>query len=232
MPRPKSWRSPRRWAGVDRGLLRRGLRGARAAGRDRQGGAGGAQAIVIACFDDTGLDAARALAGIPVIVSVRRPFGDILHRPTLFRRHHHGTLAAPGRTSRASLWHGQPLQGAGCRCAGAVAGGSEFERPRPAAQRDIGSAEDDRAEAIVLAVPAWRISRRRFGRSSGARDRRRGRCRETGGEPDCAGLSTAKRGAYATPVTKTYHGDLARFSPLPWECEIGRGCTDQGSVGW
>ena len=27
----------------------------------------GADAIVIACFDDTGLDAARALAGIPVI---------------------------------------------------------------------------------------------------------------------------------------------------------------------
>ncbi len=27
------------------------------------------------------------------------------------------------------------------------------------------------------------------------------------------GLTTAKRGAYATPVRKPYHGDLARFSP-------------------
>ena len=33
----------------------------------RRGEAGGAQAAVIACFDDTGLDAARSMAAIPVV---------------------------------------------------------------------------------------------------------------------------------------------------------------------
>ena len=55
----------------------------------------GIDAVVIACFDDTGLDAARALANVPVIgICEAAVFCHGLHRPEIHGCDDDGTVAA------------------------------------------------------------------------------------------------------------------------------------------
>ncbi len=102
---------------------------------------GGAQAAVIACFDDTGLDAARALATIPVIGICEAAVATAAFIAQRF------TSSPPWNAPacRSNIWCiatalARARQGAGGRHSGSVAGRPEFRRPAAATGPDHGSA--------------------------------------------------------------------------------------------
>ncbi|MFN7127115.1 MAG: aspartate/glutamate racemase family protein [Allorhizobium sp.] len=175
----------------------------------------GADAIVIACFDDTGLDAARALAGIPVIGICEAALSA-----TSFIAQRFSVVTTMER-SRLPVEHLVHRYGMGSRCKVRAADVPvlSLEDPnsnaRDRLRSEISAAlKDDRAEAIVLGCAGMAdltaALRQEFdvpvidGVAAAVKQAE---------SLIAQGLSTAKRGAYATPVSKTYHGDLARFSP-------------------
>jgi allantoin racemase len=175
----------------------------------------GADAIVIACFDDTGLDAARALAGIPVIGICEAALSA-----TSFIAQRFSVVTTMER-SRLPVEHLVHRYGMGSRCKVRAADVPvlSLEDPnsnaRDRLRSEISAAlKDDRAEAIVLGCAGMAdltVSlRQEFGVPviDGV-----AAAVKQAESLIAQGLSTAKRGAYATPVSKTYHGDLARFSP-------------------
>ncbi len=175
----------------------------------------GVDAHVIACFDDTGLDAARSLAAAPVI-----GIGEAAY--------HLATLVA-GRFSVVTtlarsipvLEHNLLRYGLAFRCASVRAAGVPvlaLEKPNSPARGRI-SAEiaaaisDDRADAIVLGC-------------AGMADLAASLAEEHG-VPVIEGvaaavklaeslvaldLRTSKAGGWATPAPKAYSGDIAAFS--------------------
>ncbi len=174
----------------------------------------GVDAHVIACFDDTGLDAARALAKAPVI-----GIGEAAY--------HLATLVAGRFSVVTTLPRSIPVlesnlarYGFAARCASVRAAGVpvlELEEPGSAACNRI-SAEiaaalrDDGAEAIVLGC-------------AGMVDLA-GELADEHGVPVIEGvgaavklvealvglkLATSKTGGWATPVAKPYDGALAAF---------------------
>lgn len=175
----------------------------------------GAQAAIIACFDDTGLDAARALAAIPVIgiceaaltaasfIAQRYTVVTTLERSripieALVRRYGAGGRAKVRAADIPVLSLEDPASGA-------------IDRLKQEIDRAIA---EDRAEAIVLGC-------------AGMADLARALQAEYGlpvidGVSAAVkqaemlvtlGLSTSKRGAYATPGAKIYKGALAQFAP-------------------
>lgn len=175
----------------------------------------GADAIVIACFDDTGLDAARALAGIPVIGICEAALSA-----TSFIAQRFSVVTTMER-SRLPVEHLVHRYGMGSRCKVRAADVPvlSLEDPnsnaRDRLRSEISAAlKDDRAEAIVLGCAGMAdltvALRQEFGVPviDGV-----AAAVKQAESLVAQGLSTAKRGAYATPVSKTYHGDLARFSP-------------------
>lgn len=175
----------------------------------------GAQAIVIACFDDTGLDAARALAGVPVIGICEAALSA-----TSFIAQRFSVVTTMER-SRLPVEHLVHRYGMGGRCKVRAADVPvlSLEGPnsnaRDRLRSEISAAlKDDRAEAIVLGCAGMAdltvALRQEFGVPviDGV-----AAAVKQAESLIAQGLSTAKRGAYATPVSKTYHGDLARFAP-------------------
>lgn len=175
----------------------------------------GAQAIVIACFDDTGLDAARALAGIPVIGICEAALSA-----TSFIAQRFSVVTTMER-SRLPVEHLVHRYGMGSRCKVRAADVPvlSLEDPnsnaRDRLRSEISAAlKDDRAEAIVLGCAGMADLTASLRQEFGVPVIDGVAAAVKQAESLFAqGLSTAKRGAYATPVTKTYHGDLARFSP-------------------
>lgn len=175
----------------------------------------GAQAIVIACFDDTGLDAARALAGIPVIGICEAALSA-----TSFIAQRFSVVTTMER-SRLPVEHLVHRYGMGSRCKVRAADVPvlSLEDPnsnaRDRLRSEISAAlKDDRAEAIVLGCAGMADLTAALRHEFGVPVVDGVAAAVKQAESLVAqGLSTAKRGAYATPVSKTYHGDLARFSP-------------------
>lgn len=175
----------------------------------------GADAIVIACFDDTGLDAARALAGIPVIGICEAALSA-----TSFIAQRFSVVTTMER-SRLPVEHLVHRYGMGSRCKVRAADVPvlSLEDPnsnaRDRLRSEISAAlKDDRAEAIVLGCAGMADLTAALRQEFGVPVVDGVAAAVKQAESLVAqGLSTAKRGAYATPVSKTYHGDLARFSP-------------------
>ncbi len=177
----------------------------------------GAQAAVIACFDDTGLDAARSLAGFPVLglcESALVTAGFLAQRFTVVT-----TL----ERSRILLENLSRHYGFGGRARVRAADIPVLELEDPASgaigklrhQIELALNEDG-AEAIVLGC-------------AGMADLAFALQQEYG-VPVIDGVSaavkqaealiaqrlaTSKRGSYATPLAKTYMGAMAGFAPQP-----------------
>ena len=177
----------------------------------------GADAAIIACFDDTGLDAARAMASIPVIgvceaaLSLaafiarrftivtttqrsRVPVEDLAHRYGM------GPRARVRAADFPVLALEDPLSGATARLRGEIAQ----------------ALEQDRAEAIVLGCAGMADLAAELQRDFGVPVIDGVGAAVKQAEALVAlGLATAKRGAYASPAAKPYLGALERFAPGP-----------------
>jgi allantoin racemase len=172
-------------------------------------------AYIVACFDDTGLDAARCLAGGPVVGIGEAAF----HMASLVA----GKFSVVTTLSRsiAAIEHNLVRYGLASRCARVRA--SEvpvlaLEDPQSSARTKL-SAEiaeaiaEDGCEAIVLGC-------------AGMADLSQSLAAEHGlpviegvaaSVKLCEGLvalglRTSKRGGYAAPLAKAYIGDFARFA--------------------
>ena len=175
----------------------------------------GAQAAIIACFDDTGLDAARAMANIPVIGICEAALAITAFIARRF------TVVTTMERSRIPLEALVERYGMKDRCNVRAADIPvlSLEDPnsnaRDRLRTEISAAlSEDKAEAIVLGC-------------AGMADLAADLAREFG-VPVVDGvaaavkqaealislkLSTAKRGPYATPVRKPYTGLLESFAP-------------------
>lgn len=175
----------------------------------------GADAAIIACFDDTGLDAARALADIPVIGICEAAVSATAFIAQKF------TIITTMERSRLPLEHLVHRYGMSARCKVRAADipvlsledPSSNARERLRAEISL-ALKEDRAEAIVLGCA---------GMADLAAE-----LRDEFGVPVVdgvaaavkqaeslvsMGLFTAKRGAYATPLAKPYRGLLEPFQP-------------------
>lgn len=175
----------------------------------------GADAAIIACFDDTGLDAARALVDMPVIGICEAAIAATAFIAQRF------TVVTTMERSRQPLEHLVQRYGMAHRCNVRAADIPvlSLEDPRsnakPRLREEIASAlKQDRAEAIVLGCA---------GMADLVED-----LRAEFGVPVidgvaaavkqaemlvALGLKTSKRGAYARPIGKPYLGLLEAFAP-------------------
>ena len=175
----------------------------------------GASAAIIACFDDTGLDAARALAAIPVLgiceaavttaamLAKRFTVVTTLERSRvpieeLCRRYGMGERATVRAANIAVLALEDPNSGACDRLRSEIAT----------------AIDEDKAEAIVLGCAGMADLAKRLeqefalpvvdGVSAAVKH-----AEALVG----LGLRTSKRGAYASPISKPYAGAMQEFSP-------------------
>ncbi|UJW74888.1 aspartate/glutamate racemase family protein [Rhizobium sp. SL42] len=175
----------------------------------------GAQAIVIACFDDTGLDAARALASIPVIGICE---AAVAATSFIAQRFSIVTTMERSRLPVEHLVHRYGMSGR-CKVRAADVPVLSLEDPnsnaREKLRREIVAAlRDDRAEAIVLGCAGMADLTLELRREFGVPVVDGVAAAVKQAEALVAlGLSTAKGGAYATPIDKPYLGALERFSP-------------------
>ncbi|MER8433955.1 aspartate/glutamate racemase family protein [Mesorhizobium caraganae] len=175
----------------------------------------GAQAAIIACFDDTGLDAARAMASIPVIgiceaaLSVASYIAQRFTVVTTTERSRvpvEGLVQRYGMAGRARVRAADiPVLSLEDTTSGAV------EKLRAEIARAI---EEDRAEAIVLGCAGMADLAHQLQDEfdlpviDGV-----GAAVKQAEALIALGLSTSKRGAYASPLAKSYRGVLKSFSP-------------------
>ena len=175
----------------------------------------GAQAAVIACFDDTGLDAARAMATIPVIGICEAALATAAF---IAKRFTVVTTMERSRVPIEELAHRYGMAGR-ARIRAANIAVLALEDPNSGARdrlrneivRAIG---EDNAEAIVLGCAGMadlaRTLQAEFGMPviDGV-----GAAVKQAEALVALGLATSKRGAYAAPVAKPYLGALAEFAP-------------------
>ncbi|MER8986576.1 aspartate/glutamate racemase family protein [Mesorhizobium sp. M0843] len=175
----------------------------------------GAQAAIIACFDDTGLDAARAMASIPVIgiceaaLSVASYIAQRFTVVTTTERSRvpvEGLVQRYGMAGRARVRAADiPVLSLEDAASGAV------EKLRAEIARAIA---EDRAEAIVLGCAGMADLAHRLQQEfdlpviDGI-----GAALKQAEALIALGLSTSKRGSYASPLAKPYRGVLKSFSP-------------------
>ena len=177
----------------------------------------GADAAIIACFDDTGLDAARAHGRHPGDRHLRGGARRlrVVHRAALHRRHHDGALARADRAAGriATAWPAR------ARVRAADIPVLSLEDPASGAtaklRGEIARAlDEDRAEAIVLGCAGMADLAAELQREFGVPVIDGVTAAVKQAEALVAlGLSTTKRGAYASPVVKPYHGALQSFAP-------------------
>ena len=183
----------------------------------RRGEAAGCDASVIACFDDTGLDAARALAAGPVVgiceaaMHVATMLGGRFSVVTTLAR------SVPALEALARRYG----VGDRCRVRAADVAVLALEDPASGAVRRVEeeiarAAGDDGAECIVLGcagmadLAADLTGRLGLPVIDGVAAATRLAEALVG-----LGLRTSKVGGYATPAAKVYAGALARFAPTP-----------------
>jgi allantoin racemase len=184
--------------------------------RIREAESAGAAAHVIACFDDTGLDAARAIANAPVIGIGEAGY----HVASLIA----GKFAIVTTLARSIpvMEHNLTRYGLATRCARVRAAGIEvlaLEDPTSGAVKKI-SAEieaaksQDHAEAIVLGCAGMADLAAELAAKHGLP--------VIDGVASAVALAealvslgcrTSKIGGYASPLKKTYTGSFSSFAP-------------------
>jgi allantoin racemase len=175
----------------------------------------GARAAIIACFDDTGLDAARAMAVIPVIGLCEAALAVASFIAQRF------TVVTTTERSRVPVEALVQRYGMGGRARVRAADIPVLALDDPASgavqklRNEIARAiADDRAEAIVLGCAGMADLAGQFRRDfelpviDGI-----GAAVKQAEALIALGLATSKRGAYARPVAKPYVGVLKSFSP-------------------
>ena len=175
----------------------------------------GAEAAVIACFDDTGLDAARAMARIPVLGICE---AALVTAGFLAKRF---TVVTTMERSRVPLEELACRYGMGARAKIRAANVSvlSLEDPRSGARDKLRgeiarALAEDHAEAIVLGCAGMADLARTLSQEFGVPVVDGVGAAVKQAEALVAlGLSTSKRGTYALPVAKPYGGILAGFSP-------------------
>ncbi|MCM2401383.1 aspartate/glutamate racemase family protein [Rhizobium sp. S153] len=175
----------------------------------------GASAAIIACFDDTGLDAARALAHMPVIGICE---AALAATSFIAQRFSIVTTMERSRLPLEHLVHRYGMSGrAKVRAADIPV--LSLEDPQSNARdrlrNEIAVAlREDKAEAIVLGCAGMADLTAELGREFGVPVIDGVAAAVKQAEALVAlGLSTAKRGAYASPINKTYTGALEAFAP-------------------
>jgi len=180
-----------------------------------KGETAGADAAIIACFDDTGLDAARALADIPVIGICEAALASTAFIAQRF------TIVTTMERSRLPLEHLVHRYGMAGRCKVRAADIPvlSLEDPnsnaRDRLRSEIATAlRDDKAEAIVLGCAGMADLTAELRAEFGVPvvDGVAAAVKQAEALVSL-GLSTAKRGAYASPVSKPYKGLLEGFGP-------------------
>lgn len=181
----------------------------------RRGERAGAQAAVIACFDDTGLDAARAMAAIPVlgICEAALSLASFVAARV--------TVVTTSERSRVPVEELVRRYGFAGRARVRVAGVPVLALEDPASgavaklRNEIARAlAEDHAEAIVLGCAGMAdlaaALQRDFGVPvvDGV-----GAAVKQAESLVALGLSTGKRGAYAPPAQKPFAGMLSGFAP-------------------
>lgn len=182
----------------------------------RRAEAEGVDGHIIACFDDTGLDAARALASAPVVGIGEAGF----HMASLIA--HRFTVVTTLQRSVPVIEANLDRYGLARRCARVRASEVavlELEDPASGARARI-SAEiaravaEDHAEAVVLGCAGMADLARALGEEHGVPVIDGVACAVALMEGLVrVGLRTAKAGAYAPPRPKAYLGLLAGFAP-------------------
>ena len=173
-------------------------------------------AYIVACFDDTGLDAARCLAAGPVVGIGEAAF----HMASLIA----GKFSVVTTLSRSipAIEHNLTKYGLVSRCAKVRASEVavlDLERPDSDARAKI-SAEisrakaEDRAEAIVLGCAGMADLANALSQEHGLPvvDGAAAAVKLCEGLVGL-GLKTSKIGGYANPMPKAYQGVFARFAP-------------------
>ena len=175
----------------------------------------GAQAAVIACFDDTGLDAARTMARIPVIGICE---AALMTAALIAKRFTVVTTMERSRVPIEELAHRYGMAGR-ARIRAANISVLSLDDPNSGARDKLRSeiaraVAEDNAEAIVLGCAGMadlaRTLQNEFGMPviDGV-----GAAVKQAEALVALGLSTSKRGAYASPVPKLYTGALSEFAP-------------------
>ena len=175
----------------------------------------GAEAAVIACFDDTGLDAARAMAQIPVIgicEAALSTAGFIAKRFTVV------TTMERSRVPIEELVQRYGMAGR-ARVRAANIAVLALEDPNSGARDKlrneiVRALSEDNAEAIVLGCAGMADLARTLSREFGLPVIDGVGAAVKQAEALVAlGLRTSKRGAYAPPLAKSYAGVLKDFAP-------------------
>ncbi len=175
-----------------------------------------ADAFVIACFDDTGLEAARCATDAPVVGIGEAAF----HLASLIADRF--SVVTTLSRSIAPIERNLAKYGLAARCARVRAANVavlDLEKPGSGARRSIEkeierALSDDGAEAIVLGCAGMTDLARELERAAGVPVLDGVACAVGLAESLVRlGLKTSKRNAYAAPLAKAYAGDYARFSP-------------------
>jgi len=173
-------------------------------------------AVVIACFDDTGLDAARCATDVPVIGIGEAAF----HVASLIAARF--SVVTTLARSIAPIEHNLVRYGLASRCArvrAAEVSVLALEDPasgaRAAIRAEVEAAlSEDGAEAIVLGCAGMTDLASALGQAVGAPVLDGVACAVGLAEALARlGLRTSKRNAYAAPLPKRYAGAFARFAP-------------------
>ncbi|KOF13312.1 Asp/Glu/hydantoin racemase [Ensifer adhaerens] len=178
--------------------------------------AGDMDAYVIACFDDTGLDAARCATSAPVIGIGEAAF----HLATLIA----GKFSVVTTLARSvpAIEHNLSKYGLSSRCAKVRASDVavlDLEEPGSEARQKISveiarAIAEDKAEAIVLGCAGMADLAHQLSSEYGVPVLDGVACAVKLAETICAlGLRTSKVGGYATPLVKQFAGHYAPLSP-------------------
>lgn len=176
----------------------------------------GASAAIIACFDDTGLDAARAMAQMPVIGICE---AALVTAAQIAKRFSVVTTMERSRVPIEELAHRYGMSGR-ARIRAANIAVLSLEDPNSGARDRLRSEivraiAEDSAEAIVLGCAGMADLARTLSHEFGLPVIDGVGAAVKQAEALVAlGLSTSKRGAYAQPVPKRYLGALAEFTPV------------------
>ncbi len=184
--------------------------------RIREGETEGADAHVIACFDDTGLDAARSLADAPVVGIGEAGF----HAATMVA--HRFAVVTTLSRSVPILENNLLRYGLERRCARVRATDVpvlELDNPASNARARIAdeiriALDHDGADAIVLGCAGMADLAASLSAQFGVPVIDGVAAAVVMAEGLAAiGLRTSKRGGFAPPLPKTYSGQFAPFSP-------------------
>jgi allantoin racemase len=178
--------------------------------------AGPVDATIIACFDDTGLDAARSFSDSPVV-----GIGEAAFHLASLVAGRFSVVTTLGRSVPA-IEHNLSRYGLASRCIrvrAAEVAVLALEVPGSAARSRISeeidhAIQDDRAEAIVLGCAGMADLANQLAHEHGLPVIDGVSAAVKLAESLCAlGLKTSKQLGYARPISKTYAGRLGEYSP-------------------